>query len=149
MRPYGTSKQLHKRRERALRLLKRGKSVVQVAAQLGVTRCSVYRWCQKETTKQKSERAPGKPAYLSNEHIKQLEQELLRGAYAHEYSEDYWTLDRIAHLIWDLRFRHIPWLARPSITVLLRLSLCLTPTVDAPAGNANLSRNLRNRLALF
>lgn len=102
MRPYGTSKQLHKRRQRALGLLKRGKSVVQVAAQLGVTRWSVYRWRQKETTKQKSGRAPGKPAYVSNEQIKQLEQELLRGAYAHGYSEDYWTLDRIGHLIWDL-----------------------------------------------
>ncbi len=102
MRPYGTSKQLHKRRQRALGRLKRGKSVVQVAAQLGVTRWSVYRWRQKETTKQKSERAPGKPAYVSNEHIKQLEQELLCGAYAHGYSEDYWTLDRIGHLIWDL-----------------------------------------------
>jgi transposase len=102
MRPYGTSKQLQKRRQRALGRLKRGKSVVQVAAQLGVTRWSVYRWRQKETTKQKSERAPGKPAYVSNEHIKQLEQELLCGAYAHGYSEDYWTLDRIGHLIWDL-----------------------------------------------
>jgi transposase len=102
MRPYGTSKQLQKRRQRALGLLKRGKSVVQVAARVGVTRWSVYRWRQKETTKQKSDRTPGKPAYVSNEHLKQLEQELLRGAYAHGYSEDYWTLDRIGHLIWDL-----------------------------------------------
>jgi len=102
MRPYGTSKQLQKRRQRAFGLLKRGKSVVEVAAQVDVTRWSVYRWRQKEATKQKSHRAPGKPAYVSNEHIKQLEQELLRGAYAHGYSEDYWTLDRIGHLIWDL-----------------------------------------------
>ena len=102
MRPYGTSKQLQKRRQRALGLLKRGKSVVEVAAQVDVTRWSVYRWRQTETTKQKSNRAPGKPAYVSNEQIKQLEQELLRGAYAHGYSEDYWTLDRIGHLLWDL-----------------------------------------------
>jgi transposase len=27
---------------------------------------------------------------------------LERGAYAYGYAEDYWTLDRIAHLIWDL-----------------------------------------------
>lgn len=102
MRPYGTSKQLQKRRQRALELLKRGKSVVAVAAQVDVTRWSVYRWRQTETTKQNSNRAPGKPAYVSNEQIKQLEQELLRGAYAHGYSEDYWTLDRMGHLIWDL-----------------------------------------------
>jgi len=30
-----------------------------------------------------------------------LEKELLKGAYAHGYAEDYWTLDRIGHLIWD------------------------------------------------
>ena len=102
MRPYGTSKQLQKRQQRAFELLKRGKAVTQVAAQVGVTRCSVYRWCRKKTAKQKSNRAPGKPAYVSNEDTKQLEQELLRGAYAHGYSEDYWTLDRIGHLTWDL-----------------------------------------------
>jgi hypothetical protein len=27
---------------------------------------------------------------------------LKRGAYAYGYEEDYWTLNRIAHLIWDL-----------------------------------------------
>jgi putative transposase len=34
--------------------------------------------------------------------LKRLEQALLKGAYAHGYAEDYWTLDRIAHLIWHL-----------------------------------------------
>jgi transposase len=110
MRPYGTSKQLQKRQQRAVGLLKRGKSVVQVAAQVGVTRCSVYRWRREEKQpKQKSNPPPGKPAYVSKEQIKRLAQELLRGAYAHGYSEDYWTLDRIAHLIWDLfRTRYTP-----------------------------------------
>jgi transposase len=27
---------------------------------------------------------------------------LKRGAYANGYAEDYWTLDRIGHLIWDM-----------------------------------------------
>lgn len=102
MRPYGTSKQLHKRQQRALGLLKRGKSVAQVAAQVGVTRCSVYRWRRGERVKRKTTRPPGKPAYVSSEQIKQLEKELLRGAYAHGYCEEYWNLDRIGHLIWDL-----------------------------------------------
>ena len=26
----------------------------------------------------------------------------MRGAYANGYAEDYWTLDRIAHVIWDM-----------------------------------------------
>jgi len=38
-----------------------------------------------------------------------LERALGRGAYAYGYAEDYWTLDRIAHLIWDLfRVRYRP-----------------------------------------
>lgn len=103
MRPYGTSKQLRRRRQRALGLLKQGKAVAQVSAQVGVTRCSVYRWRREEKQpKQKRNEAPGKPAYVSKEQIQELEQELLCGAYAHGYSEDYWTLDRISHLIWDL-----------------------------------------------
>ena len=103
MRPYGTSKQLHKRRQRALGLLKQGKAVRQVSAQVGVTRCSIYRWRYEEKqSKPKRNQAPGKPAYVSKEQIKELEQELLQGAYAHGYSEDYWTLDRIGHVIWEL-----------------------------------------------
>lgn len=53
-------------------------------------------------TTETEERAPGKPAYLSKDQIKRLEQELLKGAYAHGYSEDYWTLDRIGRVIWEL-----------------------------------------------
>ncbi|NOH03693.1 MAG: transposase [Chloroflexi bacterium] len=102
MRPYGASKQLDMRRQKALRLLKRGKSVAQVAAQVGVTRCSVYRWRREKRVERKNTRPPGKPAYVSSEQINQLKEELLQGAYAHGYSEDYWNLDRIGHLIWDL-----------------------------------------------
>jgi len=33
----------------------------------------------------------------------------LKGAYAHGYSEDYWTLDRIGRVIWDLfKVRYTP-----------------------------------------
>lgn len=102
MRPYGTSEQLQKRREQALKLLKRGKSAEVVAEQVKVTARSVYRWQQQKQPKPKSERPPGKPAYLLKDQVKRLEEELLKGAYAHGYSEDYWTLDRIGHVIWDL-----------------------------------------------
>jgi transposase len=38
-----------------------------------------------------------------------LERALGRGAYVYGYAEDYWALDRIAHLIWDLfRVRYRP-----------------------------------------
>jgi len=102
MRPYGTNQQLERRREAALDLLKQGKSVEQVAAKMGVTIQSVYRWRREQKhPRQPSDTAPGKPSYLSKEQIRRLEQELLRGAYAHGYSEDYWTLDRIGHVIWE------------------------------------------------
>jgi transposase len=38
---------------------------------------------------------------LSDEQLKKLEQELSCGAYEQGYAEDYWTLDRMARLIWD------------------------------------------------
>ena len=110
MRPYGTSKQLQERRDQALKLLNQGKPVEEIAARMKVTVRSVYRWQQdQKQRKRKSERPLGKPAYLTKDQIKKLEQELLKGAYAHGYSEDYWTLDRIGHVIWDLfKVRYTP-----------------------------------------
>ena len=34
--------------------------------------------------------------------MERLKRQLTRGAFAQGYTEDYWTLDRIAHLIWQL-----------------------------------------------
>jgi len=103
MRPYGTSKQLQKRRRQAQELLGERCTVEQVAKQVGVAVRSIYRWQQEQKhPRKKSERQPGKPAFLSKDQIKRLEKELLKGAYAHGYSEDYWTLDRIGHVIWEL-----------------------------------------------
>lgn len=103
MRPYGKSEQLAKRRQRALELLESGKRVKEVAKIIGVTERSIRYW-QKEANAPKDKRTtgrPGHPSHLSAEQLIQLEQELLRGAYAQGYAEDYWTLDRIARLIWD------------------------------------------------
>lgn len=110
MRPNGTSQQLQKRRQQALALLKEGKSAEEVAERMKVTIRSVYRWQQEQKQpKPKSERPLGRPAYLTKEQIKQLERELLKGAYAHGYSEDYWTLDRVGRVIWDLfQVRYTP-----------------------------------------
>lgn len=103
MRPYGTSEQLGKRRKHALELLRKGVSVKAIAEQIDVSEQSVRRWRREHKhPKKKGERAPGRPSYLTKAQIKRLEKELLRGAYAHGYSEDYWTLDRIGHVIWTL-----------------------------------------------
>jgi transposase len=104
MRPYGTNEQLGQRRERGLRLLRRGKKPLEVAHRLGVTERSVRRWHQEAQAppKPKSERGPGRPAFLSAQQVDQLKKALEQGAFALGYAEDYWTLDRIAHVIWDL-----------------------------------------------
>jgi transposase len=39
---------------------------------------------------------------LSAQQQKRLSRELLRGAFAHGYPEDHWTLDRIGRVIFDL-----------------------------------------------
>jgi transposase len=98
------------RRKRALDLLGQGKPAREVAEIIGVTIRSVYRWQQHEKSPpKKAERDPGRPSRLTEEQIQQLEQELLRGAYAHGYAEDYWTLERIGHVIWELfGVRYVP-----------------------------------------
>lgn len=110
MRPNGTGKQLSKRRQQALDLLKRGVSVKEIASKLKATERSVRRWRQeRQSPKKKSVRSPGQTCYLTEKQLKKLEKELLQGAYAHGYSEDYWTLDRVGHVIWELfQVRYTP-----------------------------------------
>jgi len=104
MRPTGTNDQLAVRRERGLSLLWQGKSPQHVAEQIGVTERSVRRW-QHEIERpkhKKRQRPPGRPCRLSESQVRRLERNLKRGAYTHGYADDYWSLDRVARLIWDL-----------------------------------------------
>jgi|SRR5215212_8994951 transposase len=104
MRPFGTNEQLAARRKYALTLLRRDWNAGEVAETVGVTVRSVRRWWQAATTskRKKPSRPPGRPSRLSAQQLRRLENALKRGAYAQGYAEDYWTLDRIAHLIWEL-----------------------------------------------
>jgi len=113
MRPKGTSQQLAARRKRALQLLKKkGRKVTQVARSLRVTPRSVQRWRHDERRPQarrKGKRPPGRPRRLTERQMARLEKVLREGAFAQGYAEDYWTLDRIAHVIWELfRVRYRP-----------------------------------------
>ena len=104
MRRKGTSEQLAIVRNRGLSLLKTGKEPKEVAEILNVTRRSVYRWRQ-ENKKRKRKKAigpVGRPRKLTQKQIKKLEKALDRGAFAFGYAGDYWTLDRIAQIIWQL-----------------------------------------------
>lgn len=99
----GTARQVEQRRKRGLRLLAAGHKPSAVAKQLGVSERTVRRWRQEKRerrTRQIGRR--GRPSRLTTEQLTRLEKELARGAYAHGYPEDYWTLDRIGQVIWTL-----------------------------------------------
>lgn len=104
MRRKGTNEQLAERRARGLALLAEGKTSKEVAEILEVTKRSVDRWQAdaKNLKKKKATRPVGRPRKLSAKQMKHLEKALDKGAYAFGYAGDYWTLDRIAQVIWQL-----------------------------------------------
>jgi transposase len=103
MRPKGTPEQLAARRARALQLLAEGYGATEVAQRIGVVRQTIYEWkAQAKRKRRPSKRRPGGVCRLSSRQQQRLARELLRGAYAHGYPEDYWTLDRIGRVIYDL-----------------------------------------------
>ena len=104
MRPKGTKEQLAARRKRGLELLAQRQSTADVAVAVGVTARTARRWCQDADAPRSNQkrRLPGRPSKLTARQLWRLEKALLRGAYAHGYAEDYWTLDRIAHVVWEL-----------------------------------------------
>jgi transposase len=103
MRPSGTSKQLEKRRRRAVQLLEAGRSLSVVARQVGAAVSSVFRWWQ--VYRRKGPRGldakptPGRPAQLSPAQKRQLVTRLTRGPLRAGYRTDLWTLPRVAELI--------------------------------------------------
>lgn len=104
MRRKGTSEQLAIVRNQGLALLEKGKKPEEVAEILNVTPRCVYRWRQesKQPKRKKAARSIGRPRKLTEKQIRQLEKALDQGAYAFGYSGDYWTLDRITQIIWQL-----------------------------------------------
>lgn len=104
MRRKGTNEQLAIVRNRGLTLLRKGKKPSEVAEIFNVTPRCIYRWRQdsKKPKRKKSPRLPGRPRKMTEKQIKRLEKALDQGAYVFGYAGDYWTLDRIAQIIWQL-----------------------------------------------
>jgi transposase len=103
MRTIGSNRQADERRKRGLGLLHDGLSPKQVASRVGTTVRTVQRWAKDARDGVKRERRrPGPKPRLKERQLQRLARQLKRGARAHGYAEDYWTLDRIAHLIWTL-----------------------------------------------
>lgn len=105
MRPIGTPKQLQQRRRQALRLLKRGWRVTEVAQVVGVTPRSLCRWRKQakstKRTSRSSYRSLGRPCRLTRGQLHRLKRALARGPLAYGYPADYWTLARVRRLIRD------------------------------------------------
>src|SRR5205085_11964199 len=95
--------QLRARYARGVALLKAGKSTKEIAERLKITSRSVRRWRKEAGQGHKRWVRPiGRPRKLNKKQLKQLEKALDKGAYAFGYAEDYWTLDRIGQVVWQL-----------------------------------------------
>jgi len=103
MRPYGTQKQLEKRRRHAIELLQNGYTLSAVAKKLGCSPGSVFLW--RETYRKGGEEAmkaksvPGRPQKLKAGQKKILTRILLKGAFSMGYHTDLWTTRRVAEVI--------------------------------------------------
>jgi transposase len=103
MRPFGSPKQLEKRRHKAMNLVDRGLSLNEVARRIGCNASSVMRW-RDERRKHgdeglKPKPAPGRPTKLTTRQKRRLVSLLLKGALANGYHTELWTTARIAELI--------------------------------------------------
>jgi transposase len=105
MRPPGSSKQLEKRRRRAVQLLESGGSLSAVARQIGAAVSSIFRWRQAyQRTGARGLAAkpiPGRPPRLSTAQRRRLVTLLGQGALHAGYRTELWTLPRVAALIRD------------------------------------------------
>lgn len=103
MRPYGSQETLEKRRRRAIELLKRGLHLSRVAAKVGSSLSSVFRWQQAFRQRGwralKSKPVPGRPSKLTPGQKRELTRILLAGALSCGYSTDLWTQKRVARVI--------------------------------------------------
>ena len=103
MRPQGSAAELEARRRRAASLLAQGLAIREVARQVGSSPSSVKRW--KEMVRKGGSQAlaakahPGRPPRLSAKQKEKLAQLLLKGATAHGYGGQLWTLPRVAEVI--------------------------------------------------
>lgn len=95
---------LERRRKQAARLFAKGTlSQASVARELKVSRMSVSRWYQqwKKSGRQALKAAPraGRKPLLSVRQVQRVQAALCKGARAHGFSADLWTLPRVAKVI--------------------------------------------------
>lgn len=103
MRPHGSPADLEARRRRAVALLGKGLGVREVARQIRCSPTSVSRWQAEVRTRGpdglRPKPAPGRPPRITPRQRATLLNLLLKGAIAHGFSTDLWTLPRVAEVV--------------------------------------------------
>lgn len=103
MRPLGTAQQLEKRRLAAVSLLKAGHGYHSVAKKLKASISSLVRWMQafrRGGTKRLAPKpTPGRPPGLTRQEKNHLRRLILKGAMTAGYTNEMWTLPRVAEQI--------------------------------------------------
>lgn len=103
MRPHGSPTDLEARRRRAVALLEKGLGVREVARQIRCSPTSVSRWQAAVRTRGpdalRPQPASGRPPRVTARQRARLLKLLLKGATAHGFSTDLWTLPRVAEVI--------------------------------------------------
>lgn len=94
---------MERRRRRAVKLLREGLGVCEVARMVGASPGSVTTWRQRYDAGGPAALAPkphaGPAPKLDEDQVTVLLALLARGATAHGYANDLWTLDRVAALV--------------------------------------------------
>ena len=93
---------LEQRRRAGMRLLGQKVAQAEVARRLGVSPAAVCKWNARRRTQPATawqRRPQGKPPKLTAAHKEQLRRALRRGAQAHGFVNDLWTLPRIAQVL--------------------------------------------------
>jgi len=93
---------LRERRARAAKLYEQGLPQAEIARRCGVSRTTAMRWYRAWLKGGKKDLEPlrrGRPNRLTQAKLERIEKALIRGAQAHGYSSELWTLERVAQVI--------------------------------------------------
>ena len=93
---------LEKRRREGMALLAKGMPQAEVARIEGVSRTTVLRWERLRAEKRGAawkQRRLGRPPKVTEAHLRKLSSALKRGAQAHGFLNDLWTLPRVAQVL--------------------------------------------------
>jgi transposase len=102
MRPEGSAEELERRRRRAVELVGKGHTQMEVAEMLGCSQGSVSRWLQLAADGNDGlagKPHPGRPRWLTVEQEHELGELLAQGATAHGWQNDLWTCPRVKLVI--------------------------------------------------